>query len=66
MINNNPTSGVYAAENVEQLTARANVYAKRANRAIQAGDLDAAALYTEAEMQVRRTLGDLQEIASEF
>ena len=49
--------------NATTLQAQANVYAKRANRAIQAGDLDAAALYTEAEMQVRRTLGDLQEIA---
>ena len=62
MINNNPPSGYYTAKNAEQLTARANVFAKRANRAIQAGDLDAVAYYTQCEMAARKQAGELQDI----
>ena len=61
-IYNTPPSGHYTAKNVEQLTARANVFAKRANRAIQAGDLDAVAYYTQCEMAARKRAGELQDI----
>ena len=49
--------------NAQTLQAKANVYAKRANRALQAGDLDAVAEYAAAEMATLRELGALQDIA---
>ena len=57
-----PFGGYYTAQNIERLTARANVFAKRANRALEAGDLDSVAYYTNCELAARKQAGQLQDI----
>lgn len=52
--------------NIETLSASANRYARRALRALEAGDIDACATYTALELQARAALGDFVEDISHF
>lgn len=46
---------------LETLSASANRYAKRALRALEAGDLEACAEYAALELQARASLGEFVE-----
>ena len=46
-----------------QLTAMANVYARRANRALEQGDLANCDRYTQMELNARARMGQFEALA---
>jgi len=49
-----------------QLTAMANVYARRANRAIEQGDLANCDRYTQMELNARARMGQFEDLEKNF